>query len=168
MSIRIRKEASTDVPAVEAVTVAAFQNAAHTSHTEQFIIAELRKAGQLSVSFVADDSGAVIGHVAVSPVSISDGTTGWFGLGPISVVPAYQGKGVGAQLMEQAIAELRALGASGCVVLGEPSYYSRFGFKAEPSLVLPEVPPEYFQAILFSGSLPSGTVSYHESFSAQG
>lgn len=168
MSIRIRKEASTDVAAIEAVTVAAFQNAAHTSHTEQFIIAALRKAGQLSVSLVADDSGAIIGHVAVSPVTISDGTTGWVGLGPISVAPAYQGNGVGVQLMEQAIAELRALGASGCVVLGEPGYYSRFGFKAEPLLVLPEVPPEYFQAVLFSGSLPSGVVSYHESFAAQG
>ncbi len=168
MSIRIRKEASTDVAAIEAVTIAAFQNAAHTSHTEQFIVAALRKAGQLSVSLVADDSGAVIGHVAVSPVAISDGTTGWLGLGPISVAPAYQRQGVGAQLMAQAIAELRALGASGCVVLGEPGYYSRFGFKAEPSLVLPEVPPEYFQAVLFGGSLPSGSVCYHESFAAQG
>ena len=168
MSIRIRKEASTDAAAIEAVTIAAFQNTAHASHTEQFIVAALRKAGQLSVSLVADHSGAVVGHVAVSPVAISDGTTGWLGLGPISVAPAYQRQGVGAQLMEHAIAELRALGASGCVVLGEPGYYSRFGFKAEPSLVLPEVPPEYFQAVLFGSSLPSGSVSYHESFAAQG
>ncbi len=168
MSIRIRKETSTDVAAIEAVTAAAFQNAAHTSHTEQFIVTALRNAGQLSVSLVADDHGAVIGHVAISPVTISDGTAGWLGLGPISVAPNYQGQGIGAQLMEQALAELRALGASGCVVLGEPDYYSRFGFKAEPSLVLPEVLPEYFQAILFSGSLPSGVVSYHESFAALG
>lgn len=168
MNIRIRKEVLTDIAAIEAVTIAAFQNAAHTSHTEQFIVAALREAGQLSVSLVADDSGAVIGHVAVSPVTISGGTVGWFGLGPISVAPAYQGLGVGTQLMEQAIAELRVIGASGCVLLGEPGYYSRFGFKAEPSLVLPEVPPEYFQAVLLSGSLPSGVVSYHESFAAQG
>jgi putative acetyltransferase len=167
MNIRIRKEALSDVAAIEAVTIAAFQDAAHTSHTEQFIVAALRKAGQLSVSLVADDSGAVIGHIAASPVIISDGTAGWLGLGPISVAPAYQGQGVGAQLMEQALAELRRFGASGCVVLGEPGYYSRFGFMAEPSLVLPGVPPEYFQAVLFSGSLPSGVVSYHESFAAQ-
>lgn len=167
MSIRIRKEASTDVAAIEAVTVAAFQNAAHTSHTEQFIVAALRDAGQLSVSLVADNDGAVIGHVAVSPVTISDDTAGWLGLGPVSVAPDHQGQGIGARLMAQALAELRASGASGCVVLGEPGYYSRFGFKAEPSLVLPGVPPEYFQAVLFSGSLPSGVVSYHESFAAQ-
>jgi putative acetyltransferase len=168
MSIRIRKETPADVAAIEAVTVAAFQNAAHTSHTEQFIVAALRKTGQLSVSLVADDNGAVIGHVAVSPITISDGATGWWGLGPVSVAPAYQRRGVGVQLIEQAIAELRGFGASGCVVLGEPGYYSRFGFKAESSLVLPGVPPEYFQAVLFSGSLPSGVVSYHESFAAQG
>ena len=66
--------------------------------------------------------------------------------------------------MECALEEMRALGAAGCVVLGDPSYYSRFGFKLEPSLVLPGVPSEYFQAIAFDGSLPSGIVSYHESF----
>lgn len=166
--IRIRKETPADVAAIEAVTVAAFQDAAHASHTEQFIVAALRKAGQLSISLVADDSGALVGHVAVSPVTLSDGAAGWWGLGPISVVPACQRQGVGARLMERAVAELRALGASGCVVLGEPGYYSRFGFRAEPSLVLPGAPPAYFQAILLGGSLPSGTVSYHESFAAQG
>jgi putative acetyltransferase len=168
MSIRIRKEEPTDVAAIEAVTIAAFQHAAHTDHTEQFIVAALRKAGQLSVSLVADRNGAVIGHVAVSPVTISDVAADWFGLGPISVAPAYQRQGVGVQLMEQAMVKLRELGASGCVVLGDPGYYSRFGFKAEPSLVLPGVPPEYFQVALLSGFLPSGVVSYHDSFAAQG
>lgn len=168
MSIRIRSEAPSDIAAIEAVTIAAFLNAEHTSHTEQFIVNALRKSGQLSVSLVAEDNGEIIGHVAVSPVSISGGADGWYGLGPISVVPERQGQRVGAQLMERALAELRGLGAAGCVVLGDPNYYSRFGFKAEPSLVLPGVPSEYFQAISFRGPVPSGTVSYHESFNAQG
>jgi putative acetyltransferase len=167
VSIRIRKEAPTDVAAIEDVTVAAFLNAAHTDHTEQFIVSALRNSGRLSVSLVADDNGAVIGHVAVSPVTVSGGAVGWYGLGPISVAPEHQGRGIGTQLMEQALAELHKLGASGCVVLGDPPYYSRFGFKAEPSLVLPDVPPEYFQAISFVGPSPSGTVSYHQSFAAQ-
>jgi putative acetyltransferase len=167
MSIRIRKEAPTDVAAIVALTVAAFLNAAHTGHTEQFIVGALRNSGQLSVSLVADDDGTVIGHVAVSPVTVSSGAAGWYGLGPISVAPEHQGRGVGTQLMEQALAELQERGASGCVVLGDPSYYSRFGFKAERSLVLPDVPPEYFQAISFGGASPSGTVSYHQSFAAQ-
>ena len=164
--MKIRKETPSDIAAIEAVTIAAFQNAAHTNHAEQFIVRALRNSGQLSVSLIAENNGTVIGHVAVSPVTVSDGATGWYGLGPISVAPEHQGQGVGAQLMEQALAELRTLGAAGCVVLGEPGYYSRFGFKAEPSLVLPCVPAEYFQAISFNGSLPSGTVSYHDSFAA--
>ena len=167
MSFLIRKESSADIAAIEAVTIAAFLNATHTSHTEQFILNALRRSGQLSVSLVADEDGAVIGHVAVSPVAVSDGAVGWYSVGPISVAPERQGRGVGGQLMELALSELRRLGAAGCVVLGDPNYYSRFGFSAEPSLVLPGVPPEYFQAIAFAGSLPTGEVSYHESFAAQ-
>lgn len=167
MSIRIRKEAPSDIAAIEAVTVAAFLDAAHASHTEQFIVGALRDSGQLAVSLVADDDGAVIGHVALSPVAISGGAVRWYGLGPLSVAPAHQGRGIGTWLVEQALAELRALGASGCVVLGDPAYYARFGFRAEPALVLPGVAPEYFQAIAFDGPPASGTVAYHASFTAR-
>lgn len=168
MSLLIRKEAPADAAAIEAITAAAFRNAPHSSHTEHFIVRALREAGQLSVSLVADDDGIVVGHVAVSPVTISDGTVGWYGLGPVSVAPDRQGRGIGARLVEHALSELRRTGASGCAVLGEPGYYSRFGFIAEPSLTLPGVPPEYFQAVTFAGPLPTGEVSYHESFTAQG
>jgi putative acetyltransferase len=96
MNIKIRTETAADVPAIEAVTMSAFLNAPHTSHTEQFIVSALRKAGLLKISLVADAQGTVVGHVAVSPVSISDGASGWFGLGPISVVPEHQCRGVGA------------------------------------------------------------------------
>jgi len=143
------------------------QGPAH-EHTEQFIVNELRRAGQLSVSLVAEDNAAIVGHVAVSPVSISDAGDGWYGLGPISVAPGRQGQGIGGQLMAQALAELRRLGAAGCVVLGDPEYYCRFGFKTEPSLVLPDVPPEHFQAISFHGTIPAGTVSYHQAFNTEG
>ena len=166
-TILIRKELPTDVAAIEAVTVAAFLNAKHTSHTEQFILNALRQAGQLSISLVADENSTVVGHVAVSPVAISDGTVGWYCLGPVSVVPERQGQSIGGQLVAHALTVLRRLGAAGCVVLGDPAYYSRFGFNAEPSLVLPDVPPEYFQAIAFTDLVPAGTVAYHESFAAQ-
>ncbi|MHA3774680.1 GNAT family N-acetyltransferase [Verrucomicrobiota bacterium sgz303538] len=168
MSIRIRAERSSDIAAIEALTIAAFQTAAHTSHTEHFIIRALRESGQLSVSLVAEDDGSVIGHVAASPVMISDGAANWYGLGPISVTPERQGQGIGSQLMSHVLSELRALGAAGCVLLGDPGYYCRFGFTVEPSLVLSDVPPEYFQAVSFDSSMPSGTVTYHDSFSAEG
>ncbi|OHE84679.1 MAG: GNAT family N-acetyltransferase [Lysobacterales bacterium RIFOXYD1_FULL_69_11] len=164
MKISIRPEAAGDAAAIEAVTLAAFRNAPHTNHTEQFIVAALREAGVLTVSLVAVDGYAVIGHVAFSPVTVSDNAQGWFGLGPVSVLPDSQGKRIGTQLIEHGLGLLRKRGASGVVVLGDPRYYARFGFRAEPSLVLPDVPPLYFQALSFSGGLPSGTVAYHPAF----
>lgn len=168
MNTAIRQEAPSDVAAIHAVTVAAFWNAPHTDHTEQFIVDALRKAGVLSVSLVAEQAGRVVGHVAVSPVSVSDGSIGWYGLGPISVLPELQRRGIGSLLMKEALRRLRDKGAAGCVLLGDPAYYSRFGFKAELELVLPGVPPEYFLALLFGPSVPRGTVTYHESFGARG
>jgi putative acetyltransferase len=166
MNIEIRNETAADVPAIEAVTAAAFLNAPHADHTEQFIVSALRNAGKLAISLVADAEGAVIGHVAVSPVSISDGTPGWFGVGPISVVPEHQGRGVGSRLMGEALRILRERGVGGCVVVGDPRYYSRFGFQADKNLIFPDVPPEYFQAIAFGSVRPRGVVAYHEAFNA--
>lgn len=145
----------------------AFKEATHSSHTEHFIVNALRNANALSLSLVAEVGDKIIGHVAVSPVSISDGSDRWFGLGPISVAPEHQGKGVGSALIKQALAELKNLGAPGCVVLGDPNYYGRFGFKAEPSLTFLGVPSEYFQALYFNSETPQGNVAYHEAFNAQ-
>lgn len=168
MSPVIRQESPSDVAAIHAVTVAAFLDAPHTDHTEQFIVDALRKAGALTISLVAEEAGEVTGHVAISPVSVSDGSAGWYGLGPISVRPELQGRGIGSLLMQAALRLLRERGAAGCVLLGDPAYYSRFGFKPEAGLVLPDVPQEYFQALPFGESLPHGVVTYHEAFSARG
>lgn len=164
MNISIRTETPADIAAIDAVTIAAFLDAPHTSHTEQFIVKGLRGAGVLSISLVAELNNSIIGHVAVSPVSISDGASGWFGLGPISVTPEHQGRGVGSRLMQEALALLRKRNAAGCVLLGDPAYYGRFGFRSETNLVFPNVPQKYFQALLFGSSLPRGIVSYHEAF----
>lgn len=127
----------------------------------------LRRTGQLSISLVAAEHDEILGHVAISPVSISSGVTGWYGLGPISVRPDRQGKGIGSALMWAALQQLRQQGAAGCVVLGDPAYYGRFGFKAHPGLELPDVPPEYFQALSFTGELPVGVVKYAAAFDAR-
>lgn len=164
----IRPETASDSAAIEAVTVAAFREAPHSSHTESFIISALRAAGALSVSLVAEAQTTLIGHVAASPVTLSDWTPCWFGLGPVSVYPGHQGQGTGSRLMRAALETLRTMGAAGCVVLGDPGYYSRFGFRPEKNLVLANVPPEYFQALAFTdGDLPRGMVTYHDAFSAQ-
>lgn len=167
MTFHVRSETPSDHAAIEAVTKAAFVAAPHTDHNEQFIVAALRAAGALTLSLVAEMNAAVIAHVAVSPVQISDGTEGWFGLGPISVMPALQGRGIGSSLMHEALQRLAAQGASGCVVLGEPAYYRRFGFDNDPGLVLPQVPAEYFMALPFGTRRPRGVVTYHPAFSAR-
>lgn len=168
MSIQIRREQTGDVQDIHGVTAAAFLEAPHTDHTEQFIVKALRAAGALSVSLVAEDDGNIVGHVALSPVIISDGAEHWYGLGPISVLPSEQGRGVGSKLMNAAIHELNKLNAGGCVLLGDPAYYHRFGFKPVVGLVLPDVPAEYFQALVLQGTAPQGSVTYHEAFSAKG
>ena len=170
MAIQLRHETHDDVAVIEAVTVAAFADAPHTSHTEQFIVRALRTANELTLSIVADEHGQVVGHVALSPVTITDGhghkAEGWYGLGPISVLPNRQGQGIGSRLMEQALAELQAMQAAGCVLLGDPAYYARFGFQAHAGLQLPGVPPGYFTALAFDGPVPEGIAHYSDAFSA--
>lgn len=167
MHMTIRNEQPQDIEAINRLTEAAFRNEEYSSHTEHFIVNALRRTGQLSISLVAAEHDEILGHVAISPVSISSGVTGWYGLGPISVRPDRQGKGIGSALMRAALQQLRQQGAAGCVVLGDLAYYGRFGFKAHPGLELPDVPPEYFQALSFTGELPVGVVKYAAAFDAR-
>lgn len=168
LDLQIRDESSGDAEKIHQAAERAFLNAPHTDHTEQFIVDALRRAGVLTISQVAKADGEIIGHVAISPVTFSNDATGWFGLGPISVLPEFQGRGVGSKLMKSSLAALESIGASGCVVLGDPGYYGRFGFKVVDGLIFPGVPAKYFQALSFSDEFPQGEASYHEAFSAQG
>ncbi|MFQ2202367.1 GNAT family N-acetyltransferase [Aeromonas hydrophila] len=164
MNIIIRPETGVDHDAIEVLTMAAFLNAPHTDHNEQRIVRALRLAGALSLSLVAELEGRVVGHLCFSPVTISDGSPHWYGLGPISVSPALHGKGLGSRLMDAGLAELKGMGAAGCVVLGDPGFYGRFGFVSEPGLTLPGVPAEYFMVRSFGAAMPRGEVCYHLAF----
>jgi putative acetyltransferase len=97
--VLIRSETSADVCAIAEVTVAEFRTLAISNHTEQFIIAALRAAKALTVSLVAEVEGRVVGHIAFSPLTISDGSPNWYGLGPVSVLPEYQRRGIGRALI---------------------------------------------------------------------
>jgi putative acetyltransferase len=166
--IVIRSETDADVSAITEVTVAAFKILEISHHTEQFIIEALRAAKALTVSLVAEVDGHVIGHIAFSPVTMSDGTRNWYGLGPVSVLPAYQRQGVGKALIREGLSRLRDMNAQGCCLVGHPDYYRRFGFKNMPGLVHEGVPPEVFFALSFDGNTPQGTVAFHEGFKADG
>jgi putative acetyltransferase len=168
LKIAIRPETSTDISAITEVTVAAFETLEISNHTEQFIIEALRAANALTESLVAELDGRVIGHVAFSPGTISDGTQDWYGLGPVSVLPEYQRNGIGKALIEKGLARLRGLNARGCCLVGHPDYYRNFGFKSMPGFVHEGVPSEVFLVLTFDGYVPQGTVAFHEGFKADG
>jgi putative acetyltransferase len=164
----IRSETDADEGAISKVTVAAFKTLGISNHTEQFIIAALRAAKSLTVSLVAEVDGRVIGHIAFSPVAISDGTQNWYGLGPVSVLPEYQRQGIGKALMQEGLSRLKNMNAQGCCLVGHPDYYKKFGFMNMPGLVLEGVPQEYFFALSLDGRTPQGTVTFHDAFKANG
>ena len=162
--IVIRSETEADVRAITEVTVAAFATLALSNHTEQFIIAALRAARALTISLVAEVASRVIGHIAFSPVTISDGTPNWYGLGPVSVLPEHQRQGIGKALILEGLSRLKKMKARGCCLVGHPGYYGKFGFENTPGLGHEGVPPEAFFALSFDGHVPQGTVTFHDGF----
>lgn len=164
----IRSETAADVDAIRDVTIAAFKTLAISSQTEQFIIAALRAAKALTVSLVAELDGRVAGHIAFSPVTISDGARNWYGLGPVSVLPEYQRQGIGKALIAEGLSRLKEMHAQGVCLVGHPDYYKKFGFRNVAGLVLEGVPQEVFFALSFDGHFPQGTVTFHEAFMADG
>lgn len=163
----IRPERPGDAADIDRVTAVAFAGVRHSAQTEAAIVAAVREAGATQVSLVAEDGGAVVGHVLFSPVRIDGDDSGWVGLGPVSVVPAMQRRGIGAALIREGLARIRGLGAAGCAVLGDPHYYARFGFAADPRLAYAGAPAAYFQSLAFDAAIPTGEVTYHPGFAAQ-
>jgi putative acetyltransferase len=110
----IRKETTSDIEAISQVTIAAFRTLPISNQTEQFIIEALRAAGALTLSLVAEIDERVVGHVAFSPIIISDGAKDWYGLGPVSVLPEYQKQGIGKSLINEGLSLLKQLDGQGC------------------------------------------------------
>jgi putative acetyltransferase len=163
-SMLIREERPGDQDAIRQLVKEAFALATHSSGTEAEIIDRLRSDTSLSVSLVAEESDEIVGQCA-APVRISGASGFWFGLGPVAVAPTWQGRGIGGALIDAALCRLRARGAAGCVVLGDPAYYCRFGFRHDASLSYADVPPPYFQVLSYGDERPRGSVEYHRAFS---
>jgi putative acetyltransferase len=164
--MQIRQERPGDAAAIRFVTEAAFKDVPHSDETEAKIVDALREAGALYLSLVATEDTQIIGHVAFSPIHINAAPGAWYGLGPVSVRPDRQRGGVGQQLVQEGLKQLKVLNASGCVVFGDPSYYGRFGFECDPALFYADAPPGYFQRLAFDGNAPIGEVTYHAGFNA--
>ena len=164
----IRNERPEDIEAISEVTIAAFETLPISQHTEQFIIEALRSAGALTISLVAEIDGRIVGHIAFSAITIADGSTGWYGLGPVSVSPELHRQGLGTALIHEGLFKLRALGAQGCALVGDPGYYKRFGFRNRPEMIHEGIPQEVFLVLPFTEKIPEGIVEFHQGFKADG
>lgn len=166
--ILVRSETSNDIGEIAEVTAAAFKTLAISNQTEQFIVAALRSAKALTVSLVAEVDGRIVGHIAFSPVTISDGSQNWYGLGPVSVLPEYQRRGIGGALINEGLLRLRGLGARGCCLVGHPDYYKRFGFQNIRGLICEGVPEGVFFVRNFDDHIPQGIAEFHVGFKTDG
>lgn len=160
----VRPETERDVEGVRRVNIAAFEAHPYSRQTEHLIVEALRKAGALEVSLVAESAGEVVGHIAFSLAGIGASPEGWFLLGPVAVLPVRQGEGIGRALVETGLDEVRARGALGCVLVGDPAFYGRFGFRQYPGVTCAGVPEENVLCLPMSREMPTGAVVHHPAF----
>ena len=155
-----------DESAIRELTERAFAPIPFSDGSEPDIPRRLRADGDLTHSIVMRRDGAIVGHAAFSPVRVeNDHRPGWFGLGPVSVEPDCQRVGIGSALIEEGLRRLRSDGARGCVLIGDPAYYSRFGFRSG-GIMHGTVPSQYVQWLSFSDDVPSGEVTFAPAFGA--
>jgi putative acetyltransferase len=163
--MRIRPETPADIPAIRDVNIAAFLKHPFSHQTEHLIVEELRRAGALSVSLVAeDDAGRLLGHIAFSPCKIGGKECRYYMLGPIAVWPDMQRRGVGKALVARGMIELTKLGARGCVLVGDPAYYPKVGFVNDDAITMEGLPHEVIFVRAISGPVPHGEIQDHPAF----
>lgn len=165
--MNIREEKESDINAIFEITKQAFENHPVSHGTEQFIINALRKDNALTISLVAEIEEKVVGHIAFSLLTISDGSCDWYALGPISVQPKFQWQGIGQALIHEGLSQLKSLGSQGCVLVGPPKYYNRFGFKSFSELNIEGVPQQYVLALPFNEKIATGLITHHQAFSVK-
>ena len=164
MNLRIRAEEAGDINTIATITRDAYVDNPHSRHSEHLIVDGLRSGRALALSLVAELDGVVVGHVAFSRVDISDGSTGWYCLGPLAVTASARGAGVGGRLVREGLDRLRAMGGNGCVVLGDPAFYRRFGFRHNPEIMIQGEGQDRFLALSFAGARAGGVITYHPAF----
>ncbi len=162
--MEIRSELEGDYSQIEKITKLAFEGKVYSSGTEEYLATKLRKANALTISLVATIDGVIVGHVAASKVYIDGKDVGCFGIGPLAVLPEMQKSGIGTKLLKSALSKLEEMGADCCVLVGDPTYYSRVGFIVCKNLSYSGAPAEYFQFINFTRTNLSGEVSFHSAF----
>ena len=165
--INFREEMSGEETAIRDVNEQAF------GRTEEAALVDaIRKRDAIALSMVAAENSRVVGHILFTPVTIkgADSEFQALGLGPVAVLPSHQHKGVGSELLRKGLDRCRKLGHEIIVVVGEPAFYSRFGFVAAKGKGIDcefDVPDEVFMVLeLRENALAgrAGVVYYQNEF----
>jgi putative acetyltransferase len=163
----IRPETPDDYEAIRDILIAAFANHPYSQQTEHFIVEALRAADAMTVGLVAESDGKVVGHIAFSAAPINGWDCGWYILGPVAVWPEHQRQGIGSRLVEEGLEAIRQRGARGCVLVGDPAFYVRLGFRNLPGLTMEGVPPRNILCLPMAEPIPQGPVTHHPAFFAK-
>lgn len=164
LDFSVRGEQPADFAAIRDLTRRAFATLPQASGREPAIVDGLRAVGALPVSLVAVAGSAIVGHAAFSPAQPQPAAEGWYALGPISVEPEFQRRGIGRAPIAHGFEALKALGAHGCILVGNPAYYSRVGFAAAPQFSRAADFADYFMLAGFDGTMPQAPLGFHEAF----
>lgn len=133
MKIKLRQENEKDHKSVFDLIEKAFEKEEYSDHKEQFLVERLRKSAAFipELSIVAEVENEIAGHILLTKLEIK-GDTEFFeslALAPVSVLPKFQGKGIGSKLIVHAHEVAKELGYKSVILLGHPDYYPRFGYE---------------------------------------
>lgn len=175
MELKIRQEDKKDFKAVFELIEKAFENVAFSDHREQFLVERLRVSDAFvpELSLVAEQNDQIVGYILLTKIKIKNETgktAESLALAPVAVLPDFQGKGIGGQLIRTAHDKARTMGFGSVILLGHEKYYPKFGYQmtSQYGIRLPfDVPPENCMVIeLIPGALKdvSGVVGYPKAF----
>ncbi len=142
----IRQARPADYDSIYAFVRTAFETAKVSDGAEQDFVLGLRKGGLVpELELLAEEDGVLIGHIMLTKAFVrKEGASfGTLLLAPLSVALARRNHGVGAALVRESLGRARSLGHASAVLVGDPAYYGRFGFRAAAPVVYPGVPGEY-------------------------
>jgi putative acetyltransferase len=164
----IRPERPDEHDVLGELITSAFAGKPYADGDEADLLVALRHADALALSLVAELDGVVVGQAAFSPARASGGAEAWYALGPVAVLPAHQGQGIGSRLVRTGLDVLAGLGADGCILVGDPAYYARFGFRVCSENAPAGQPADHFMVKVLAGRRPEGPISFHEAFGGAG